>query len=532
MKYLTTAFLIIFLALNANGQQPSWVWAKAADYLGPVSGGMSIASDNAGNIFLTGTLTVSFPVGSQCLFLLKCDSYGDTLWMKTTTFVNDDDSTSPVLSEGLSVKVDDAGNIYVAGNFVKTLVFAGDTLTSKGAVDVLLLKYNQNGDEIWGRSGGSPYADAIINDVMCIKDGNVFITGGWGLNNQSSTPATAQFDNVSITSYGSTDNFIVSYDTAGNVRWAKSLGGASNDLGVARNTVSADSSGNIYVGGGVVNTSYLGTIQLNSSGFFVAKSDSNGNFQWAQMITGPMAVGPFFATDDAGNVYFAGIAWGTISFGTQSFSGSAFLAKYDNSGTVLWVKDLGSAWNFSITVDLSGAYVIGQFSGTYINGSDTLISLGYDDVFVSKFDVNGNALWTTQAGGANGDDGSDIALSAGDVVVCGTHLAPINFGNIQVPGAGIFISKLSQPTGINDIVSGKGTVSVYPNPNSGSFTVDFHGEDYRLLSITDITGKVLYTQQVDNSIRPEFKLSLANGMYFVRLGGEGKSVMQKFIVQH
>lgn len=108
------------------------------------------------------------------------------------------------------------------------------------------------------------------------------------------------------------------------------------------------------------------------------------------------------------NVYAAG--W-TNSSGMQSYD--VLLCKYDMSGNELWNRTWGgNAWDraFSIAVDSSSIYVVGE---TLSYGS------GLADVFVLKYDLNGNLLWETTWGGNENDTACSIAIDSSSIYVVG-----------------------------------------------------------------------------------------------------------------
>jgi hypothetical protein len=73
-----------------------------------------------------------------------------------------------------------------------------------------------------------------------------------------------------------------------------------------------------------------------------------------------------------------------------------------------------------VTVDPFGNIVgVGYFYNT-ITINTLFTTLGFDDVFVAKFDPNGNPLWSKHLGGARGDGGLDIATDiVGNVIAVG-----------------------------------------------------------------------------------------------------------------
>ena len=92
------------------------------------------------------------------------------------------------------------------------------------------------------------------------------------------------------------------------------------------------------------------------------------------------------ATDSLGNVYVAG--------GTK---GDILLAKYDNNGNQLWIQDFGTSGYETATkiaVDRAGnSYLVGV-----TNNDLAKPSAGSFDVWLAKYDSNGNQLWLEQFG--------------------------------------------------------------------------------------------------------------------------------------
>ena len=66
------------------------------------------------------------------------------------------------------------------------------------------------------------------------------------------------------------------------------------------------------------------------------------------------------------------------------------------------------------------------------------------------------------------------------------------------------------------------TMDVYPNPSSGSLTIEAEG----LVTISDEMGRVVRTLFVDNKQTIDLQ-GLASGLYFVKVGTEVKKVMVK-----
>jgi hypothetical protein len=151
------------------------------------------------------------------------------------------------------------------------------------------------------------------------------------------------------------------------------------------------------------------------------------------------------ATDTLGNVYVAGKFTGGATFGTTNLvdagSGDVFVAKYDPEGNLLWAKRAGGTAvdeATGIATDAAGnAYVTGQFTGTAGFGTFTLVSAGSQDIFVAKYDTAGTVLWASRAGGTSFEEGLAVAANAsGAVVVTGFFRETASFGAATLVSAG------------------------------------------------------------------------------------------------
>jgi len=318
----------------------------------------------------------------------------------------------------------------------------------------------------WAKSMGGNDED-VGTSIAVDGSGNVYTTGYfWG---------TVDFDpgvgTFNLTSVGFHDIFISKLDAAGNLLWAKSMGGADDDWGLS---IAVDGSGNVYTTGYFRGTADFdpgaGTYNLTSVGesdIFISKFDASGNFLWAKSIGGTyFDHGKSIAVDGSGNVYTTGSFQGTADFdpgaGTYSLTSAGvydfFILKLDAAGNFLWAKNIGGTSDDhcnSIAVDGSGnVYTTGSFRGTVDfdpgAGTSNLTSAGNSDIFVSKLDAAGNFGWAKNMGGTNFDEGNSIAVDgSGNVYTTGYFRGTADFD----PGVGtnnltsegyfdIFISKL------------------------------------------------------------------------------------------
>jgi hypothetical protein len=216
--------------------------------------------------------------------------------------------------------------------------------------------------------------------------------------------------------------------------WTRQLGTSANDYG---RSLAVDAAGNAYIAGETEGS--LGGPNAGSLDSFLTKYDASGIRLWTRQVgTEGQETCYGVAIDGAGNAYISGATEGSLG-GPSAGNFDAFLAKYDACGTLLRTRQLGTPGNdrgFGVAVDSAGrVYVTGDTEGD-LGG----LSAGRKDAFLAKFDASGALLWVRQAGSAADDDGFGVAVdAAGDACVSGS-----TDGSFFGPSAGntdIFLAK-------------------------------------------------------------------------------------------
>jgi len=384
--------VILLCAYSTKAQ--TWIWAKEALPHTPGSYGdvyfdHSVASDESGHAFETGNFINSISFGSQSLsssymdvFLVKYDSSGNALWAKQAI-----PASSASNGYGRSVATDVSGNSYITGYFTDTISFGGITLQSPamGLPETFLVKYDPLGNVLWAKQSGLTTGFGYAYSVAVDASGNSFITGiFWG---------TLGFGGVTLSNiakYG--DVFIVKYDPNGNVLWAEQATTPTNGSYGWGNSVAVDASGNSYITGQFLNTLFFGSYTITSPSsydMFLAKYDANGNLLWA----------------------------------TQAAPANS--SAYANA--------------YSVSVDGPGnAYVTGQFANTYTFDAYTVQSPrtkygDSTDVYLAKYDPNGNVLWVDQGIALDANSWRGYSVACDTLSMGGGYLAVRGNSNMAVP---------------------------------------------------------------------------------------------------
>ncbi len=293
----------------------------------------------------------------------------------------------------------------------------------------------------WAKKGISPGFE-VGNAIVADDSGNVYVTG--------QLEFTSVFDNVSLTSYGQHDIMVAKYNSIGVLKWIRHAGGTHGDIGLG---IGIDAQHNVYITGEIeLIAKFSNTISLTSSGNndgFIAKYDANGNVLWAKSFgnSGSSDKGRAIAVSPSGNCYITGNFSSSISFGSTSLSGyganDIFVAKFDNNGNALWAKKAGGTAQdrgYGIAIDASeNVYVTGSFTASAKFKNTTITNSGSLSAFVAKYNSGGTFQWV-KAGGDCCDttQGNSIALDElGDVYIAGSFAMKAKFSGTTLTSNGL-----------------------------------------------------------------------------------------------
>ena len=344
----------VFLTKFDSSGTPLW-----GTYYGSVGIGHAVATDKAGNVYLTGQiswttgLATSGAYQTYCpfhngagtyTFLAKFNRQGSRLW-GTYYGAGDNDISN-------AVAVDSSGNVYIAG-----ATGSDSDIATKGAYQTsnsgggFLAKFDSSGSRLlWGTYYGDS-APVTCTGIAHDNSDNVYITG-WSWNSNSiATHGAYQ------TSYGggNYDAFLAKFSGGGAIQWATYYGGNGDDIAYG---VSTDNKQSIYISGGTTSSSGIATNGAYQSSLkgkddgFLAKFSNGGAMEYSTYFGNDINV-LGINTDNNGNAYLAGEAdTGGTSFATSG----AFQTKYAGIFEAFFAKIPTPR---IITSCLSGAYTIG-----------------------------------------------------------------------------------------------------------------------------------------------------------------------------
>ncbi|WP_370088627.1 T9SS type A sorting domain-containing protein [Ekhidna sp.] len=183
--------------------------------------------------------------GQPDAFILKLNKNGNFQWV--TQFTNVENEA------GYYITIDEADNVYTAGNFYGTVTYGEHELTARGDVDIILIKLSSNGELVWAHSMGGYSWDSAYG-IASDKSGSVYTTGLYA-EIVDMDPGEGTYNLSSVD--GSDDIFVQKMTTSGEFVWAISVGSDGFDWGT---TIDVSTNGDVFVGG-----SFRGTVDFNFS---------------------------------------------------------------------------------------------------------------------------------------------------------------------------------------------------------------------------------------------------------------------------
>jgi hypothetical protein len=326
--------------------------------------------------------------------------------------------------------VDANGNVYVLGD--STGSFGSEV--NQGTQDVYLTKYDSAGNVQWTKLLGAAGTASGFGLAVDPKSGGVVISG-------------SVTGDLTPTAIGSgTDSFVAKYDAAGNQLWLRQVAPATTDQA---NSVSVDSSGNVYVGGQVNGGIGSGQISAGGTDAYVTKLDSAGKLVYQRQFgtTGTDAAARTAVAAD-GNLLVASVQ-----------NGHAILTKYssaDNTTPALWQIDLGDLQGGSIgglAVANGQVYVSGTTANASLNANVAHASAGGAEAFVFAATDSGgsaNTDFVSYSGTAASDQGGGVAAAGGKIYLTGTTSGTFAGQTRNVAGThNIFVTQMAADGTVN-----------------------------------------------------------------------------------
>lgn len=386
-----------FLAkVSASGQ---FLWAKTATGGGGQATATGVATDNVGNVYLTGycggvTYFSSTLYAMQSIYFAKYDSNGNALWAKNIVSAVGGNITGT----GNKVVIDGAGNPVFSGNFISTsnqASFGNTVITTTNSSASYVTGMSPSGNFLWANK-----VESSSYPILSVFGNKTYVSG--------LSIAGATYGSYTASLNGL---FVACLDTTGT--FTKYMNFSS--VPSTPNDIKVDSAGTIYVVGDYTGTPTIAGTALPTSAYtslYILKLDTAEAPIWIRSAGSPAGGG--IATNDIGygiavngnTVFVTGTFVLTANFGSLSLTSQdqdIFISTLDTSGTFLTATRLGSSGidhgGKSVTVDNTGAfYVTGEYSGTAMFGSTALTAgaSSYPDIFVFKYVQSATGIYSNE----------------------------------------------------------------------------------------------------------------------------------------
>lgn len=219
------------------------------------------------------------------------------------------------------------------------------------------------------------------------------------------------------------------------IEWVRQFGTGTNQEDIA---VALDTDGSIYVGG-TTSGSFPGHTNAGDIDAFVRKYNASGTEIWTRQFGTANFDQVFGVSINTASIYVAGLTEGAFGTSTNAGDSDIFVRKYDSSGNVVWTSQIGSAGNdevMAIDSDSTGVYLVGETGGALPGQTAT----GSADAFIIKLDTDGNTAWIRQFGTSAFDRGGAILIDGTDVYIGGITLGTLP-GEVSSGGTDVFVRK-------------------------------------------------------------------------------------------
>jgi hypothetical protein len=338
-----------------------------------------VAVDNSGNVYIVGRTDGTLAgtsAGSSDAWVAKYNSLGTLQWLRQFGTPDYDWATSVAVNKS-------SGAVYITG-------FSDD---DTGSLSAFLASYDSSGTLQWLRQWHSAYwsdpwydrsgvaVDESTGDIyIASSTGYVLVGSGTGI----------PYINALLTKY----------DNSGTLQWTRQLG---TGYSPSSDSVAVGSTGDVYVAG-----DSRGEDPLNVSYAWVAKYDSNGTQAWMRQLDTPDAEGASGVAVSGSYVYVTGYTTGDLA-GTGAGQGvpNPFLARYDNSGALQWIRQLNARGSYSEAVatdNLGNIYITGENSGQ-------------QDNYIAKYNDGGVLQWARHF--YNNGTSLGVAVNGSNIYVAG-----------------------------------------------------------------------------------------------------------------
>ncbi|MES2284136.1 MAG: SBBP repeat-containing protein [Bacteroidota bacterium] len=510
-------------------------WIKQAGGPG-YDEGDAVSNDSDGNVYVTGYFsnsanfngtTISSNGGTD-IFIAKYNPIGDLLWLKDAGGKGDD--------YGFGIKVDDTGGLFLTGGFERDAKFDSISLSSLGdRSDIFIARYTSSGDAVWVRKAGGrmdDYGRAITLDAKS----NCYITGFYGL--------SAIFGITTITGADSAEIYFASYDENGNYKWVLKAGGPADDSDLSPHggilemglCLCTDPSGDLFASGAYRSNSTFGSTSLGNWGnhteIFITKIGLSFDLSKAFILPSKTAT---FCSD------------GDVTLNTQE--NSTYKYKWKKNGVTIegatrFNYNANSPGSYTVMIILENdsietdatvvtaakniAVSIAPSDPIFCQDSSAVLITNKHDEYEFEWKRNGEIIPEANQKFYRTDKSGDYQVK----IIQGSCFAWSGITNISLqtcPDQDVATNNYLNDTINTTLINNDSLlVKIYPNPNSGLFTLEInmvhiteHASQANVEVLNSI-GQIVYNKLTSfekGYINEHIELedSVPTGIYFLQV---------------
>jgi hypothetical protein len=335
------------------------------------------------------------------------------------------------------IAIDDNGNYYITGSFSGEIHIGGITLTSSGQRDIFIVKLDNENNITWAKKIGGEFDEHP--HAISFSNNQLYLSGSFN----KSIDFTGQ-----INAIGGTDAFFAQLSPEGVIQWTKALHGTT---GAQKVLLKNDTQGNIILGGSFEKNLQLddtATITAESGkDVYSAKYDVNGTLLSYKHFTGEGDENlNAIVIDEGDNIYLGGSYEKNMEFGTSTVNSygklDIFLAKYNTNGDRLWYRVAGGVYDDEVkALALDGQgniYVAIEFDLSMKIVTNTYnAATGSDVVIIKSTQSSGAPVWIRQLGGTSKNSVSSATYGNGKFYISGNFSGEFQAGE-KYKSKGIF----------------------------------------------------------------------------------------------
>ena len=442
--------------------------------------------------------------GSFDWWVVKLNNSGTVVW-ENTIVANYNDKLTAIH------QTSDGG--YIAAGFSASGI-AGDKTEEANGEDYWLIKFNSVGNIEWQNTIAGNSVDQLW-DMIETTDGGYILAG--------SSSSTISLDKTEG-NVGLQDYWVVKVNAMGNIMWQTVIGGNLNDIlsGIRQTTDGG------YILGGYSQSDVSGNKnepnygEYLSNDFWIIKLNSTGGAEWQNVIGGSKddVLLSLDVCDDGG--YILG------GYSKSPASTDKTLESFGNYD--YWIVKLAGA----VTCEIPAAI----YSD---NITSTTVTIHWDAVAgATKYQINyrpvGGGGWLKKNSLMNAKNLTGLIPNTiyeyKIKTICGAEASSFsslfNFTTLPLKEAG----ENFVPIAIG--------MEIYPNPASDQITVFSPQSSVHVpqpsvndasIIITNISGKIIYQNELSAEVTIIDVSSYAAGIYFVEINNDGEFISDKFIKQ-